>query len=64
GLVVRGALSDHYSESVANTVRVLYGGSVMPDNIVAFAQQPEIDGALIGGASLDAQRLAKLVRNF
>lgn len=42
---------------------VLYGGSVTPDNINTFTQSPSIDGALIGGASLDAQKFLQLVQN-
>lgn len=42
---------------------VLYGGSVTPDNINTFTQSPSIDGALIGGASLDAQKFIQLVQN-
>lgn len=62
GLVVRGALADHYSEDIASSVRVLYGGSVSPTNIAGFLTQPEVDGALVGGASLDADSFAALVR--
>jgi triosephosphate isomerase len=43
--------------------RILYGGSVKPENIAALMAQPAIDGALVGGASLDPQSLAALVRN-
>src|SRR5690606_18763879 len=42
---------------------VLYGGSVKPDNIASFMSQPSIDGALIGGASLDADSFLSLIRN-
>lgn len=48
--------------SSADEARILYGGSVRPDNIREFVQQPEIDGALVGGASLDAQAFAAIVR--
>jgi triosephosphate isomerase len=48
--------------SAADGARILYGGSVKPDNIREFVQQPEIDGALVGGASLDAQAFAAIVR--
>ena len=46
----------------AGGVRILYGGSVTPDNIAEFAGQPDIDGALVGGASLDPATFATLVR--
>ncbi len=62
GLLLRGALAEHYGESVAGAVRVLYGGSVSPDNMRAFQQQPELDGALVGGASLRADTFAAIIR--
>jgi triosephosphate isomerase len=52
GLTVRGALADLFGEDSAGTVRILYGGSVTVDNIASFMAMPEIDGALVGGASL------------
>ena len=47
---------------VAEGMRVLYGGSVKPDNIAELMRQPDIDGALVGGASLEADSFAKIVR--
>lgn len=52
GLSVRGALAEMYDEQVAQQVRVQYGGSVTADNISEFMVMPELDGALVGGASL------------
>ena len=52
GLHIRGALSDLYSSVVADTVRVQYGGSVTAANAADLMAQPDIDGALVGGASL------------
>ena len=52
GLSVRGALAELYDEAVAQQVRVQYGGSVTADNIAEFMVMPEVDGALVGGASL------------
>ena len=52
GLTIRGALADLYDEGTAQVLRVQYGGSVTPKNVVEFFAQPEIDGALVGGASL------------
>ena len=49
-------------KDAAAAVRILYGGSVKPENIREFLEQPEIDGALVGGASLDAQAFAAIVR--
>jgi triosephosphate isomerase len=54
----RGRVGD-----AADALRVQYGGSVKPDNIAGFMAEPEIDGGLVGGASLEAQGFAELVRN-
>ncbi len=54
GLTIRGTIADLYGEATAQSVRVQYGGSVNPKNISEFLAQPEIDGALVGGASLVA----------
>jgi len=48
-------------QSVAERLRILYGGSVKPENAATLLGQPEIDGALVGGASLDPQSFAKIV---
>jgi triosephosphate isomerase len=53
--VIRPTIGSMFGESLAQRVRVLYGGSVNPDNATEFFRQPEIDGALVGGASLDAR---------
>ena len=60
-VTIRGAIADSFSEAVARKVRVLYGGSVNEDNIAAFMAMPEIDGALVGGASLGPE-FVELVR--
>jgi triosephosphate isomerase len=52
--VIRPTIGGMFGEGLAQRVRVLYGGSVNPDNAMEFFKQPEIDGALVGGASLDA----------
>jgi triosephosphate isomerase len=52
GLSVRGALVELYGERVAGEIRVQYGGSVTAENIADFMTMPEVDGALVGGASL------------
>lgn len=62
GLTIRGALADLYGEDVAQTVRIQYGGSVNPKNIAEFMTQPDIDGALVGGASLKAPDFIAIVR--
>ena len=51
-LSIRGALAEGFGEAVAQAVRVQYGGSVSVDNVASFMAMPEIDGALVGGASL------------
>lgn len=62
GLNVRGVLNDLYGESVAQSIRVQYGGSVKPENAAEFMVQPDIDGALVGGASLKAEDFVGIVR--
>jgi triosephosphate isomerase len=60
--VIRATLADRVSPEVAGGARVLYGGSVTPGNIREFMAHPEIDGALVGGASLDPESLALIAR--
>ncbi len=52
GLTVRGAIADIYGEETAQKIRVQYGGSANPSNIADYMGHPDIDGALVGGASL------------
>jgi triosephosphate isomerase len=58
---IRGWLKDNLSAEHAAQTPVLYGGSVKPDNAREFFAQPDIDGALVGGASLDANSFAELI---
>ena len=60
--LIRAELAERYGETVAQGVRVLYGGSVKPGNIRDFMAHPEIDGALVGGASLEPEDLALIVK--
>ena len=60
--LIRSWLSDHSSVGVADQVRILYGGSVTPENAGQLIEQENIDGFLVGGASLDAQSFAKIVQ--
>jgi triosephosphate isomerase len=60
---IRDTLETAYSADVAEAVRVQYGGSVKAGNIREFMAHPEIDGALVGGASLDAEELALIVKH-
>ncbi|MCE6994899.1 triose-phosphate isomerase [Saccharothrix sp. S26] len=57
---IRVKLAELYGEDVASAVRVLYGGSVKSGNIAELIAQKDVDGALVGGASLDADEFAKL----
>jgi triosephosphate isomerase len=62
GGTVRGTLAALYGDDLAAGLRIQYGGSVKPANIAEFMAQPEIDGALVGGASLRAADFAGIVR--
>ena len=53
--VVRKSLADLFGEGIAQGIRIQYGGSVKPDNAADFFAQSDIDGALVGGASLKAE---------
>lgn len=59
---LRAALSERYGPTVASAVRVLYGGSVNAGNAAEIAAQPDVDGALVGGASLDGEQFAAICR--
>jgi triosephosphate isomerase len=58
---LRRCVHDQFSAELAASVRILYGGSVKPDNIQGLMAQQELDGALVGGASLDAKSFAAIV---
>ncbi|WP_017593668.1 triose-phosphate isomerase [Nocardiopsis potens] len=62
GRAVREKLAELYSAETAAKTRVLYGGSVKPDNIAGIMAEQDVDGALVGGASLKGEDFAKLVR--
>jgi triosephosphate isomerase (TIM) len=59
---IRGRLAEFYSQELADAVRIQYGGSVKSGNIAAIMAQPDVDGALVGGAALDAEEFVKIVR--
>jgi triosephosphate isomerase (TIM) len=61
---VRQAAAGKFSAQLASALRILYGGSVKPDNIKGLMAQEELDGALVGGASLDAKSFASLVKEW
>jgi len=60
--LIRHFISQLYNRSVAQSLRILYGGSVTADNTNEFIKQPGIDGALVGGASLDAKQFLSIVK--
>lgn len=59
---LRGVLRELFGEDVAAATRVLYGGSVKAANIASFLREPNVDGALVGGASLDIDEFSSIVR--
>ncbi len=61
-LIVRSEVARLVGRPVADALRILYGGSVKPENAGALLNQPEIDGALVGGASLDPHSLTAIVK--
>ena len=58
---IRGLIKQIYSESVADVLTILYGGSVKPDNMAELMSQPDVDGGLIGGASLEFESFARMI---
>ena len=59
---IRARLAESYGKELADAVRIQYGGSVKAANIAAIMAQPDVDGALVGGASLDAEEFASICR--
>jgi triosephosphate isomerase len=59
--LIRKVVAQQFSEEAAEAIRIQYGGSVKPGNIKEYMAQPDIDGALVGGASLEAQSFLELV---
>ena len=59
---IRATIAELFGEEKAGQVRIQYGGSVKPENISEFMNQPEIDGALVGGASLAADDFINIVQ--
>lgn len=60
---IRGVLAKMFDDSVAKKVRIQYGGSVKPSNARELMSQPDVDGALVGGASLEARSFADIIKN-
>ncbi|GAA3397810.1 triose-phosphate isomerase [Cryptosporangium minutisporangium] len=59
---IRARLAEKYSPEIANGIRILYGGSVKAKNVAGIMAQPDVDGALVGGASIDADEFATICR--
>ncbi len=58
---LRSLLKKNFDDKLAGSTRILYGGSVKPDNIAELMSMPDIDGALVGGASLDPETFSRIV---
>jgi triosephosphate isomerase len=58
---LRGLIEDSFGNALAKSIRILYGGSVKPQNIGELMTMPDVDGALVGGASLDAVTFSKII---
>jgi triosephosphate isomerase len=61
-LLIRGEAAKAFGQEFADALRILYGGSVKPENVTALMSEEEIDGALVGGASLDPKSFAAIVK--
>jgi len=59
---VRSLVEKSFGRQLAEGMRILYGGSVKPANIVELMSMADVDGALVGGASLDAETFSRIVR--
>ena len=59
---IRSLIADNFGTALADSVRILYGGSVKPANVAELMAMPDIDGALVGGASLDAESFSQIVK--
>ena len=61
-VIIRGEAAKAFGDEFATALRILYGGSVKPDNATALMSEEEIDGALVGGASLDPKSFTAIVK--
>ena len=61
--MIRGALETCWTRTPPESIRILYGGSVKPGNAHELFSQPNIDGGLVGGASLDPEDFSRIVRS-
>ena len=62
GGTIRNTIKDLYGEDIAQAIRIQYGGSVKPNNMAEYMSQPDIDGALVGGAALQVDSFTQLIR--
>jgi triosephosphate isomerase len=60
---IRSWLKTHFSPAFSEKTRILYGGSVKPENSASLMSEPDVDGFLVGGASLDAKSFSGIVEN-
>jgi triosephosphate isomerase len=60
--MIRGLLTDMYGKNIARSLRIQYGGSAKPDNTAELMSQPDVDGLLVGGASLKVADFAAMVK--
>ncbi len=60
--LIRSEAEKRFGDEAAQQIRVIYGGSVKPDNIIGLMSEPDIDGALVGGASLDPDAFLKIIK--
>jgi triosephosphate isomerase len=61
---IRKVMAEIGSDEIAERCRILYGGSVKASNVVEIMKQPDVDGALVGGASLDPEEFAKIAKFY
>lgn len=61
---IRGLIADKYDQETADSISILYGGSVKPDNAQELFSQPDVDGGLVGGASLKSRDFTDIIKSF
>jgi len=59
---IRNLVEKLFGKKIAGSVRILYGGSVKPENVKELMSMPDVDGALVGGASLSAEKFAEIIK--
>jgi triosephosphate isomerase len=59
---IRSLVKNNFGQALSDSIRILYGGSVKPDNIASLMAMPDIDGALVGGASLSAESFSQIIK--